>query len=428
MERVLTFDMNRLWLASLRNTPRGIERVEFNFAEMLLEQWPGPIKGVCWTPWGIRVFDSSILRRLIEHIRNTWSEDTLSSNDPVYNALKVWVTQGGEFSLDKQAPMAIHRLARARAFLKSLRATGLHKGLPLISALPLNSIYLNIGHIGFMAPGLRKALKMRPDIHTVALIHDTVSLNDPQFFPEANEAYFAQILKRIAKRANLVLTTTEGGLQELDTAFRNFGPTPPKLGVVSMQSVFRQMPAFVADIALRQHPYFVLCGTREPRKNHMMILNIWRAMAQSNAIVPKLILVGGHGWGARHIEDFLENCVAVKDKIVRVERLSSPGLFNLIGNARALLSPSFSEGFGLPVSEALYLGTPVLASNIHAYRETTRGLAVLIDPLDGLKWRTEIEHLVVGEAIPIELQSLRSQKYKKTKSKHTSLLDWLSHG
>jgi len=59
--------------------------------------------------------------------------------------------------------------------------------------------------------------------------------------------------------------------------------------------------------------------------------------------------------------------------------------------ARALLSPSFIEGYGLPVVEALALGEPVIASDIASHREIGGDRVRLIDPLDGPAWKAAIE-------------------------------------
>jgi glycosyltransferase involved in cell wall biosynthesis len=61
----------------------------------------------------------------------------------------------------------------------------------------------------------------------------------------------------------------------------------------------------------------------------------------------------------------------------------------LIGSANALLAPSFTEGFNLPVAEAMAVGTPVIASDIAVHRELASG-ARLIDPLDGPSWLAAI--------------------------------------
>ena len=73
-----------------------------------------------------------------------------------------------------------------------------------------------------------------------------------------------------------------------------------------------------------------------------------------------------------------------------VAELSRSALRQLIANARALLMPSFAEGYGLPLVEALSLATPVIVSDIAVFREVTQGRATFLSPLDGAGWRDAV--------------------------------------
>ena len=66
-------------------------------------------------------------------------------------------------------------------------------------------------------------------------------------------------------------------------------------------------------------------------------------------------------------------------------------LTTLIDDARALLFPSFTEGFGLPLAEAMARGVPAIASDIGAFREIGGGAPELLSPLDGPAWREAIQ-------------------------------------
>jgi glycosyltransferase involved in cell wall biosynthesis len=76
----------------------------------------------------------------------------------------------------------------------------------------------------------------------------------------------------------------------------------------------------------------------------------------------------------------------LRDHVTVVSGLASPCLRKVLANARGVLMPSLAEGFGLPVIEALTVGTPVLASDLLAHREVGEGLAVYLDPTDDVAW------------------------------------------
>ena len=150
----------------------------------------------------------------------------------------------------------------------------------------------------------------------------------------------------------------------------------------------------MVDPALAGRPYFVLCSTLEPRKNHLMILAVWRALvARLGAAAPKLLLVGTRGWHYDPIIDLVERSPALRGHVMEVSGLSTPGLKRLVDNARALLMPTFGEGYGLPVHEALAAGAPVVAADIQVFRWLSSPILTRLSPLDGEAWLETIVDL-----------------------------------
>jgi glycosyltransferase involved in cell wall biosynthesis len=153
------------------------------------------------------------------------------------------------------------------------------------------------------------------------------------------------------------------------------------------------------DEGLAARPYFVICGTIEPRKNHLLLLNLWRELGRLlGPATPKLIVVGARGWENENILDLLERCPGIRDHVIEAPGLSTPSLKRLIDNARAVLMPSFAEGYGLPVAEALTAGTPVLASDLLSLRAMRGSAITWLDPLDGLGWLAAIRRLSEASA------------------------------
>jgi glycosyltransferase involved in cell wall biosynthesis len=128
-----------------------------------------------------------------------------------------------------------------------------------------------------------------------------------------------------------------------------------------------------------------VCGTIEPRKNHLLRLNVWRELA-SGGRAPKLVVVGKRGWLNENVVDMITRCPALAGHVIETAGLSTPGLRHLMSGARALLMPSFGEGFGLPVAEALVAGVPVIASDLDVFREVGGDAPDYLHPLDGLGW------------------------------------------
>lgn len=114
-----------------------------------------------------------------------------------------------------------------------------------------------------------------------------------------------------------------------------------------------------------------MLGTIEPRKNHLLLLNLWREMPRTltGSIAPDLVVVGRRGWECEQVVNMLKRCKAVRRHLHEIGTASGGQVATLLQNTQALLMPSFAEGFGIPVQEALSLGVPVISSPLPAIIE-----------------------------------------------------------
>jgi glycosyltransferase involved in cell wall biosynthesis len=125
---------------------------------------------------------------------------------------------------------------------------------------------------------------------------------------------------------------------------------------------------------------------------------------------PKLVVAGARGWENENVVDMLERCPTIRDHVIEAPGLSTPSLKRLIDNARAVLMPSFAEGYGLPVAEALTAGTPVLASDLPSLRAMSEVGITWLDPLDGPNWLAAIRHLSEAPAPGVQGLSDRARR------------------
>ncbi|MCL5999747.1 MAG: glycosyltransferase family 4 protein [Chloroflexi bacterium] len=124
-------------------------------------------------------------------------------------------------------------------------------------------------------------------------------------------------------------------------------------------------------------PYALFVGTFEPRKNLVALL---RALQEQPADF-RLVIVGESGWGDNEPAQ-VASALGVAERVTFAGRLSDEQLDACYRSARMLVFPSLSEGFGLPVLEAMARGVPVICSNTGALPEVTGGAAMLHDPHD----------------------------------------------
>lgn len=245
------------------------------------------------------------------------------------------------------------------------------------------SVFLNIGHSGLeyhRYPDLLKKMKVKP----VFLVHDLIPITHPEYCRTGEGERHRVRMKTVLELAQGVITNSRATLDELARFADVLGMQLPPA-----QPAFLAPPAFTNFGLPRPvaRPYFVVLGTIEPRKNHLLVLQVWkRLVEQWGDQAPLLVLIGQRGWECENVVDLLERCEALKSHIIERASCSDAELVTWLQHAQALLFPSFTEGFGLPLVEALACGTPVIASNLQVFAEIAGDLPDYCDPLDALGW------------------------------------------
>jgi glycosyltransferase involved in cell wall biosynthesis len=224
-------------------------------------------------------------------------------------------------------------------------------------------------------------------VKAVFFIHDLLPLDHPEFFPARWQASFRQIVAAVMTRATGLLVASEILRARVEVELARFGRKDVAIHVAPLPpaAVFLSKPTI--DEQLRSVPYFVVCGTIEPRKNHLLLLNLWRRFAEENERRPALVLIGHRGWENDHVTALLDRCPPLRERVLEAAGVSDAVQHWLLSNACAAFYPSFAEGYGLPVVEALSLGLPTVTSNIPVLREISQGRALFCDPLNAQEWR-----------------------------------------
>jgi alpha-1,3-rhamnosyl/mannosyltransferase len=226
------------------------------------------------------------------------------------------------------------------------------------------------------------------ELPTVVTVHDLSVLLHPEWHPADRVARHQKQFAAGIARSRHVLTVSDFARREIietlglppDRVSRTYNGVRPHLRPMG--------PAEVEPVrrALNLPPrYLLFVGTLEPRKNVLTLLRSYLALpAWVRARYP-LVLAGGVGWNA----DAITAAVAAgrSGGVVHAGYVADEHLPALYNGARALVFPSFYEGFGLPPVEMLACGGAVLASTAGAVAEVVGDRAHLIDPADGDGWR-----------------------------------------
>ncbi len=130
---------------------------------------------------------------------------------------------------------------------------------------------------------------------------------------------------------------------------------------------------------LKKDQFWLSVGVLEPRKNHNGLLKAFAQYKADHGKTFPLILAGGEGWLMEDFKKIIKDLNLQQD-VILLGYVDDGTLQWLYQNCFAFLYPSFFEGFGLPVLEAMSLGTPVIASNAASLTEIVEQAGVLIDP------------------------------------------------
>lgn len=381
----IVYDVTRLVTRGLNASPNGIDRVDFALARHFLSRGAVPLS--C-TALGPRLAETAKALEAIGAIESYWREDAAAGDDAVYWSI-VAALKASDGARAARARLArkpgIERISRN---WRALRDWALHLGRPL-GEVPQGAIYFNGTQFLLDRPWYVRWLDDRRDVKPVAFVYDLLPVDQPQFFRPVEATLHPRRNRNICRFAAGVVVSA----RDVETRFRTFAAQNGRAEIPVCVARLPVSPVFETEAAsppeLAGLDYFVVCGTIEPRKNHLLLLNVWRALAERGR-APKLVVVGKRGWLNENVVDMMTRCPALAAHVVEAAGLSTPGLRRLMAGARALLMPSFGEGFGLPVAEALVAGAPVIASDLDVFREVGGDAPDYLHPLDGLGWMQAI--------------------------------------
>jgi len=246
---------------------------------------------------------------------------------------------------------------------------------------------------------------------SVVTVHDLAIYKYPKFFP-AQHLSTKLVVPRSIKRAKRIIAVSEATKQDLET---HFHVSPKKIRVIyegfsrepdhSLGARERVSDGWV-DVKQKYalDKYLLFLGTIEPRKNLANLIKGFSSVAQHPAMKKvDLVLAGAQGWKYGDVlkalsESKLGRRIRYLGYVMHQEKMQ------LMENALAFVFPSLYEGFGLPVLEAMSLGTPVITSNVSSLPEITGPAAVYITPQKSKEIGQAIERMVRSPSLRKKLR------------------------
>jgi len=153
----------------------------------------------------------------------------------------------------------------------------------------------------------------------------------------------------------------------------------------AVSSRFRVIDRNVALAAVRRKfgirgPFVLTVGDLQPRKNHLGLLRAFEEVLRARPnLRHQLVFVGKETWSSKELHRAVEHS-SIKDRVHFTGFVEDDDLVQLYGATDLFVFPSFYEGFGLPILEAMACGRAVACSNTTAMPEVANASAILFDP------------------------------------------------
>lgn len=223
----------------------------------------------------------------------------------------------------------------------------------------------------------------------VVAFHDTTFYRFPKLHQKIKRLYFKTLIPLSVKKSSAIIAVSQSTKDDLLDRFK--GLAPGKITVIHHGTDFHPAQKDKKDIligktlgkyGLTPNGYFLFVGTLEPRKNIKGLLNAFHRLRQSDKTVRetyKLVIVGKKGWLYDEIFETIQT-LDLENEVIYTGYVEEDEKQALLLNAFLFVYPSFYEGFGIPILEAMAGGTPVITSDVSALPEVAGDAALLVDP------------------------------------------------
>ena len=396
-------DVTRLLTRARHAVATGVDRVELAYARRALAQPADRVGFAAVVGKRVVPLPAPKVAALIAALDAKWSG--VSADDGAARALVERLGAAPPPASSMPRP-AFDNAARQALALRAVALMAINQ-----KVATAQDVYCHVSHIRLDRPDAFARVRAGGARLTM-LIHDLIPIRFPEYGRPGEDARHRRRMTTALRHATALIANSADTARDLAAFAREIGVEPPPI----VTAPLGLEPGFASGATplCAARPYFVTLGTVEPRKNHLLLLHVWRRLAERmGQATPMLVVVGRRGWENEMVVDLLERSPAIQAHVVEVNALSDVALAAVIKGARALLFPSFAEGYGLPLGEAMALGAPVIATDLPAFREIAGAAGVVfLDPLDGPAWEAAISDFARDPSSRRDAAIERLQRYE----------------
>ena len=232
-------------------------------------------------------------------------------------------------------------------------------------------------HVQYTAP-------LRTRVPIVVTVHDVSFLEHPEYFTRMRGFQLRHTVARTVKSAARILTVSEFSRRQI---LKAYDLPPEKVTVIpkAASDDFRvigrdRAQAAAAQTTGSEAPFVFSVGDLQPRKNLIgLIAAFTRLVTENPQLKHNLVLTGQDTWFTHKVRE-AARASGIASRIIFTGFVPDSALLQLYNACDCFVFPSFYEGFGLPIVEAMACGRAVACSNTSAMPEVADGAAQLFDP------------------------------------------------
>lgn len=237
----------------------------------------------------------------------------------------------------------------------------------------------------------------------IVLLNDIIPIQFPEWYKPHDVKRFTDYVNLVVGLADRFILTSRRVASDVEDYAAKLGVHLPELRHVPLgcDSARKSKAEGRLPDGLETDRYILFVSTIEPRKNHSLLMNVWRRLVLDGTVARsgmKMVFVGRSGWMVDGILEKLHSHPDYGKSLVHLDNVDDATLSLLYRDSAFCAYPSFYEGYGLPPVEALAYGKALIASTGGAIAEVVGSSGLCLDPLDVEGWESAMREWITSPA------------------------------